>query len=248
MDIPKISIRRIADQGARSVFFTGMIGPDQLPPWRMIVQDLRTDDYITSFRQIPPTAIDNGYLKNIPYLSFRINRHTEMNVYGDPQDPVCLEFGVYEHGDAITRFKKIIRAYLAGILENRAQIAALYALNEKGDQRRVGNLCFRVLPPCAPDAYGGWWLSVYEPDRLDQARLTDAAYQKITRPFNDINTRAGELRQEQAMHHQNLLTHSMMQPFPIGGFEDFCRDKMGTLKVLFHPLKTSSIPVPPPAS
>jgi len=49
-----------------------------------------------------------------------------MNVYGNAEDPVAIEFGVYERkASEITEFKKITRTYLAGLLDNRHEIAAL---------------------------------------------------------------------------------------------------------------------------
>ena len=232
VEILKKYIRRIEDEGDAGVYFADVVDKGKLPPWRMIVQDLRTDDNIHTFRQIPATTIDNGFLKNIPYLSFRINSHTEMNVYGNPEDPVCLEFGVYEHGGQITRFKKIIRAYLAGCLNSRAEIAALYALNEKGDERQVGELRFRITPPNAPDAYGGWWIQVYEPKRIDGARISDAEYRKATLPFNEVNTANGKLRDDQTLKHDKFLSDTMMKwSEMIPGLRGFYRDKDGELKL-----------------
>lgn len=136
--IPKAYISRIDDEST-DVYFAELVKRGKLPPWRMIVADLRTDDNIRSLRQIPPTTIDNGYLRNIPYLSFRINERVEMNVYGNPQDPVALEFGVYERRvSEINRFKKITRTYLAGLLNSSREVAALYSLGDGEGKRRSG--------------------------------------------------------------------------------------------------------------
>jgi hypothetical protein len=234
--IPKDHITRIEDQGNCQVYFADIIDPHKLPPWQMIVQDFRTDDNIRTFTQIPPTTIDSGYLKNVPYLSFRINKHTEMNVYGNPEDPVCLEFGIYEKGEKITRFKKLIREYLAGTLQSRAEIAALYALDEKGDERQVGDLRFRISPPTSPDAYGGWWISVYDPKRLEKARVSDADYSKVTLPFNEVNGSNGVLREDRNLNHEKFLDKTMMswsQMMP--DLRGFYRDKSGNLKLLTSP-------------
>ena len=232
LEILKKYIRRIQDEGAAGVYFADVVDPGKLPPWRMIVQDLRTDDNIRSFREIPATTIEYGFLKNIPYLSFRINKHTEMNVYGNPEDPVCLEFGIYEHGGQITKFKKIIRSYLAGCLNSRAEIAALYALSEKGDERKVGKLCFKITPPSSPDAYGGWWIQVYDPNRLERARVSDAEYRKDTLPFNEVNAANGKLRDEQTLKHDKFLSDTMMTwSKMIPGLRGFYRDKDGELKL-----------------
>jgi hypothetical protein len=233
VEIPKLFIQRIEDQGAAQVYFADMIEPGRLPPWRMIVQDLRTDDNIHSFIQIPPTSIESGYLKNIPYLSFRVNGRMEMNVYGNPEDPVCLEFGIYEHGERITRFKKIIRAYLAGCLSSRAEIGALYGLSEKGGERQAGKLRFKVLPPTAPDAYGGWWISVFDPVRLEQSRLSDAAYSKVTIPFSSVNKIYGRLREGKSPLDEKFLSgQTMSWDGVVPGLCGFYRDKDGELKFL----------------
>jgi hypothetical protein len=233
VEIPKISINRIEDIPKSEIYFADIVDPGTLPPWRMIVQDLRTDDSIKSFRQIPATAIDNGYLKNIPYLSFRINERVEMNVYGDPNHPACIEFGIYERGEKITQFKKIIRAYLAGILTNRKEVGALYSLDEKGGQIQVGNFIFKVTPPEAPEAYGGWWLSIYDPARLEKARIPEPEYRKRTLPFDEVNNHAGRLRLDRILSNDNFLAAMRMSwNSTIPDLRGFYRNKMGDLELL----------------
>lgn len=233
VEIPKNQIRRIIDQADTLVYFADIADPSTLPPWRMIVQDFRLDDNIKSFRQIPATTVDNGYLKNIPYLSFRINRKIEMNVYGDPENPVCIEFGIYEKGEKITRFMKIIRAYLAGILTSRQEVAAIYRLPESGGKISAGKFTFEVTPPSAPDAYGGWWISIYDPKRLDAARLPDNEYRKLTLPFHEVNTASGQLREDQAMKHDVFLSQTATKwTSLVSNLKGFYRDRMGELKLI----------------
>jgi len=241
--IPKAYISRIDDQ-VNDVYFADMVKPGKLPPWRMIVSDLRSDDNIRSFRQIPATTITNGYLRNIPYLSFRINRRVEMNVYGNPEDPVAIEFGIYERkASEITRFKKITRTYLAGLLDNRHEIAALYSLDDKGGERTIGDLTFKVTPPEAHDAYGGWWISLYEQKRLNAFRVPESSYLKNTLPFGAVNHANGSLREGDGAFfekflHSNLAAWSEMIP----DLRGFYRDRVGDLKLLFTKKPVSSSP------
>jgi hypothetical protein len=249
VEIPKNEILRIDDQPDSEVFFADIVDPHKLPPWRMIVQDLRSDDSIKSFRQIPATTIDNGYLRKIPYLSFRINKRVEMNVYGNPENPVCLEFGVYERGENITKFKKIIRAYMAGILQSREEIAALYGLDEKGGMTKVGNFVFQVTPPTAPDAYGGWWISIFDQSRLDRYRVPDAIYRKNTLPFSEVNHGTGDLRRDKISMFDRFLNstqHAWAGMIP--NLRGFYRDGMGALKLdtSSHPVSTTPQPTPNP--
>ena len=244
-DIPKSWIRRIDDEPDDSFYFSDIINPGKLPPWRMVVQDFRYDDNIKSFREVPATAITIGYLKNIPYLSFRVNKRVEMNVYGNPENPVCLEFGIYEKSpEEITKFKKIIRAYLAGILNSRAEVGALYALPETGGDMRVGQIALKVLPPTSPEADQGWWLSIYRPNALDSARVSNAEYEKVTVPFDPVNLKTGDLRadvlrKKGAPSALSVWKLNALMP----DLQGFYRDKMGALKPLFSP--TNNTPPPP---
>jgi len=127
----------------------------------------------------------------------------------------------------------MIREYLAGTLQSRAEVAALYALKECGDERLVGALRFRITPPTSPDAYGGWWISVYDPKRLDTARLSNAAYAKVTLPFDEVNTNSGHLRTDRNMNHAKFLNDTMMSwSEMMPDLRGFYRDKMGDLQLL----------------
>jgi hypothetical protein len=231
--IPKSYISRIDDESS-DVYFAELVKRGKLPPWRMIVMDLRSDDNIRYLRQIPATTIDNGYLRNIPYLSFRINDRIEMNVYGNPGDPVALEFGVYErNASKIDRFKKITRTYLAGLLNSSREVAALYSLGDKGGSRTVGDLTFKVTPPDAPDAYGGWWIAMYEQNRLDAARVSETEYRRKTLPFDEVNHANGTLRKGNEAFFNRFLKQAMFAghaKFP--DLVGFYRNKMGDLKLL----------------
>jgi hypothetical protein len=241
--IPKAYIRRIDDE-ANDVYFAELVKPGKLPPWRMIVMDLRSDDSIRSFRQIPATTIEKGVFARIPYLSFKINQRVEMNVYGNPEDPVAIEFGVYERKPSeITRFKKITRTYLAGLLDTKQEIAALYSLDDKGGSKTVGNLTFQVMPPDAPDADGGWWISIYEQKRLDASRVPDAVYRKNTLPFLEVNHGNGVLRKANQAYFDKFLQSNMkawsaMMP----DLRGFYRDKVGDLKLLISKKPASTTP------
>ena len=236
-EISKKSIRVINDDNHAAAYFADIANPSKLPPWRMVVQDFRCDDNIRSFREIPATRIDTGSLRDIPYLSFRINERVEMNVYGDPEDPVCLEFGIYERNpDQIAKFTRIAREYIAGILRSRQEVAALYSLPESGGERRVGNFLFKVLPPSAPDAYGGWWLSIYKAGKLDAARVPKADYAKVTVPFDQLNTKSGALRDGRSHQNSKFLAEcAETLKSPMAGLEGFYRDQVGNLKLLFTP-------------
>lgn len=190
----KKDIVRIRDEADIEVLFTDVDRHGDLPPWRVIVNDLRTHDTIKSLVEIPATLIDKGQFKNVPYKSFRVNHDIEINIYGDPEDPAGVELGIYGWKSNINRARKILRAYLAGFLTSREEVAALYSLSFQGGLRQVGNVVLEITPRSAPDAYGAWWISLYNPKMLDDVRLDEAEYARLVRPFDEVVNRRGRVR------------------------------------------------------
>ena len=231
--VPKEQIRRIHDEIDGEIVFEEIAGKGRLPSWRGMVTDLRNHDDIRSLQQIPATTIDQGLLRNIPYLSFRVNEQSEFNVYGNPRDPVAIEFGMYGRQRKSSKYQQIIREFLAGHLHTREEIAALYALNLRGDEKRAGHLAFKIIPPEQADAYGGWWIILYDPRRIDQARVSNAQYAKVTRPFDEINNRDGSLRVRNQQEQENWLA-DMMEDFTgrVPQIRGFYRDKDGVFRLI----------------
>jgi hypothetical protein len=230
--VPKDYIRRIDDAPDDGVIHDGVVGRDELPSWRAIVHDLRTHDGVRSFEQIPPTRIDTGLLRNIPYLSFRINGRSELNIYGDPHDPVAVEFGIFGSRGVKKSKRRVFGEFIAGHLHSREQIAAFYSLGPQNRDARAGRLAFRLIKPSDPDSYGGTWIVVYRPDRMDRARLSDSAYAALTRPFEEVNHRDGSLRRADGGRGDWL--DRMMRSFTGRSSElrGFYRDKEGIFRVI----------------
>ena len=68
---------------------------NRIPTWVRIISQLTTNTWVHDIKQIPATVIDNGILKDVPYISFRCNSGGyEMNIYGDLDKPACIEIGV----------------------------------------------------------------------------------------------------------------------------------------------------------
>ncbi|MBE2180776.1 MAG: hypothetical protein IAE97_09920 [Chthoniobacterales bacterium] len=233
LEISKDNIRRIIDEPGDDAATSAVTPAGRLPHWHSIVQDFRNHDATRTFRPVPATAIDNGFLRSIPYLSYRVNENAEMNIYGDPEDPVALELGVYGRGAFNRRHRLTVREFLAGHLGSRREIAALYALDLDGGEIRAGRLAIRCTPPGAPDAYGGWWLCIYDPARLEKARVGDKAYAKVTRPFHEVNDRNGSLRAQSDDTMLDSALNSMSGTMP--WLRGFSRDKAGVLHVAGAP-------------
>jgi hypothetical protein len=191
----RAQITRVNDAPGEGMYLTDIKRKGSLPPWRTLVNDLRHNDGVTSLEQIPATVIDNGEFKNVPYLSFRINGAIEMNIYGDPDDPAGVELGIYGANQGDKRLRRRCREFLVSYLNSREEISAVYKLKENGGIRKAGDMTVEYTPASAPDAYGAWWISIYNRKHLADARLTDAEYTKLTRPVSDVIDQKGQVRE-----------------------------------------------------
>jgi len=233
IEVPKSEIRRIRDEIDGEVYFPDITALGMLPSWQAMVFDLRNTDEIDSMQQIPATRVKEGILRRIPYLSFRINTQSEFNIYGDPNDPVAIEFGMYGRQRRSTKYHRMTREFLAGHLNKREEIAALYALSFKGDSKQVGNLVFTIVPPKYADSDGGWWLCVYNAKRIEAARVSEKQYDAVTRPFEEVNHRDGRLRKENQKSSQSWLAALMTSPTgATPKVRGFYRDKQGIFRLL----------------
>ena len=178
--ISKKDIARIRDEDQKMNQHTMALKPGTLPSWRVIANDLRTQDDIRSLLQIPAVRIDLDDFRRIPYKSFLVNDNMELNIYGNPDRPVGIEIGIFGARRDSLRAREAVRAYLAGFLSSRAEIAALYAVDLDAGEARAGRLTIEVTPPTAPEAEDSWWMSLYLPDELEKARVSEAAYKALT--------------------------------------------------------------------
>lgn len=136
-------------------------------------------------RQIPSTVIDVGVLRDIPYTSYRSGGY-EVNVYGDPAAPCCVEVGI--HGDLLSKpeAKKDCLGLMNSLFEDPEDRKLLAALKLDVDKQERKGLTFEVTPPTAEDAYGGWWISVYDEPLLDASRATKEELKAISTTREDV--------------------------------------------------------------
>ena len=235
---PKSEIVRIRDEDDMKAIYTDIDRHGELPPWRVIVNDLRVNDMVKTFIEIPATRIDNGIYKNIPYKSFRINGDIELNIYGDPEDPAAVEVGIYGLKQFAQKGRKTLRAFLAGFLSTKEEVSALYSIGLSGGEKATKDLTFKVTPRSAPDAYGAWWISMFNPKTLNEVRLTDAEYDKITMPVEDVVNRRGKVRRQYLWTKEETLDAAKAK-----GLDDddevilrgFFRDKDGVFRLIGSP-------------
>ncbi len=235
-EFPKSEIVRIFDGVDTGMEFTEAGKKGDLPPWRVMVNDIRNNDAITSLKQIPATLVDNGYLKNVPYLSFRINEYIEMNIYGSPDNPAAIEFGVYGKFSSSDKLRRALRSFLAGFLFSRSEVGAIYSIPFTGGEKSAGAFRIRVTPSSAPDAYGAWWISLYNPKTLAAARVSDAQYANVTLPPGQVVGRSGKVK-DRILMEGSFRSFSQLRKggnnaslFTLG----FSRDAAGRLRFPFQ--------------
>ena len=159
----------------------------RLPTASAALEHLRSLSLGKGLEQIPATVVDRGPLRHVPYLSYRFG-HVEFNAYGDPDAPASLEIGLFGAPDPGVRAQ--CRDALASLLQDAADRRLLQDL-DRGKQTRAG-LTAEITPESAPDAYGGWWVSVYDLKALDASRASEAELKGVTgpRPSGDEAARA----------------------------------------------------------
>jgi len=147
-------------------------------------------------KQIPSTVIDKGVLRNVPYTSYRAGDY-ELNVYGDPAAPCCVELGVYKELTKSVEAKKNCMAAITALFSNQDDRKLIASLNLEVDKKLREGLTFEITPPTAEDAYGGWWISIYSEAGLDLSRASDKELEKITTTRQSVKQTDAE-KQRQA--------------------------------------------------
>lgn len=154
-----------------------------LPNWDAVVSALTTQAWSGGLRQIPATAIDVGIMRRVPYSSYRCGPSSqfEVNIYGDPDDPICLEVGVYGDQGLDSKIQAMLIEFAASkLIRAEANRQILRSLNPLKDVVVHGDLTLEITPPTAEDAYGAWWVALYFADRVEKARATPEQIAEIS--------------------------------------------------------------------
>lgn len=151
-----------------------------LPSFQTVLLALNRQKWASSLKQIPATVINAGPMKNVPYVSFRCAGDYEINIYGDLAQPAAIEAGVFGRLARDELAKSRCEEFLHSLFLNPTHKARLRGLDWKEDLKTEEGVTFEVTPPTAPDAYGGWWMSVYSLSQLDASRASASELKEIT--------------------------------------------------------------------
>jgi hypothetical protein len=154
-------------------------GNGRLTKWDRCLQVLVANrPKATEVAPVAATVVDKGEFRNVPYQSHR-SGDVEFNVYGDPDDPACLEIGIYQKSPSMEARKECLRTMLAMLNDPKDRETLKSESLDEGKVDRAG-LTFEVTPSTAEDAYGGWWISIYDAKLVEQQRATDKELPQIT--------------------------------------------------------------------
>ena len=96
--------------------------------------------------RIPSTVVDVGVLRNIPYFSFRAGEY-EMNVYGDPDAPCCIEVGIHKELLTDKTAQKNCIDFITSLFPHAKDRELIAALDLKKDLKVRKGLTFEITPP-----------------------------------------------------------------------------------------------------
>ncbi len=155
-------------------------GPDiRLPSVADCIRLMHRREPDLNLTQIPATVIDKGILRDVPYISYRY-LDVEMNIYGDPDFPAGVEMGLYGSKIGSPTAQRRAREHMSALMgeaQDRALVASLGFLKEK--KFREG-MTFEVTPETEEDSYGGWWISVYDEQKLIASRANQKELAEIS--------------------------------------------------------------------
>jgi len=183
---PKLQIKEIHEEPRETNLeqVVSISPSSRIPRWGDVLLHLTKQPWARDIKQIPATFIDTGVLKNVPYISFRCAYTYELNVYGDPDSPAGIEIGLYRAQLINDAGKTNCIEFIAGILRAAEDTEPLRKLTLEKDVFTRNASTTEITPQSDPDAYGGWWVSIYDEAKLNSARASDAEIRQITVPRN----------------------------------------------------------------
>jgi hypothetical protein len=186
--MPRSEVATVRDVDSKRVPM-GRRSP-RLADYRTVIVAAAVQPWAADLQQIPATVIDNGVLRNVPYKSFRVGHDYELNIYGDPAAPAGFEIGVRAGLLDNENAKRNCLNFICSLLRDPADREEVRGLAfEKGKNLRE-SLTFEVTPPSEPDAYGGWWISVYDEGCLNSVRASDKEMESITVARRSLKSKA----------------------------------------------------------
>jgi hypothetical protein len=168
----------------------------RLARWDRCAEVLAPREWDGKTQQVPALVVEVGPLRNVPYMSFRAGNY-EFNIYGDPEKPAGLELGIYGPLLKSNEAKKKCVEALSALLGNPKDVEALSGLGLAPGRKEIEGLVIEVTPETAEDAFGGWWVTAYDTQAIEQARATQEELDRITATREEMERQAEAARAEE---------------------------------------------------
>lgn len=170
-------------------------GGKRLPSWDRCFEIGGKKTWEGKWAQVPALVVEEGSLKNVPYMSFRSGNY-EFNLYGDPDAPAGIEIGIYKELLKDPAVKQKLADVIAELLLDPKDKEIAKTLSAGVGKKEREGMVFEVTPETAPDAFGGWWISVYDTAMIEKARATQEELDKITATREEMERLQKEAREE----------------------------------------------------
>jgi hypothetical protein len=167
----------------------------RLPRWDKCVEAGAKKEWEGKWQQVPALVVEEGPLKNVPYMSFRSGNY-EFNLYGDPDAPAGVELGVYKGLLKDDAAKKKCIETIAEMLGNPKDAEVLKGIGLTQVKKERDGMVFEITPETAPDAFEGWWISVYDTALIEKARASQEELDKITATREEMERLEKEAKEE----------------------------------------------------
>jgi hypothetical protein len=174
---------------------SGVAKAARLPRWDRCVEAGAKREWEGKWQQVPALVVEEGPLKNVPYMSFRSGNY-EFNLYGDPDAPAGVEIGVYKDLLKSDAAKKKCLETMADMMGDLKDAEVLKGLGLKEIKKEREGFVFEITPETAPDAYEGWWISVYDTAAIEKARASQEELDKITATREEMERLQKEAKEE----------------------------------------------------
>jgi hypothetical protein len=183
----------------------------RLPGWEKFLDSAVGKKWVKELNPIPATVVDKGILKYVPYMSFRTGDY-ELNIYGDPDAPACLEIGIYKELLYRPEAKKNCLDLMVDVLLDSKDKTYLKTLSLTKDKKTLAGMTFEVTPETDEDAYGGWWISIYDEKALDKARASAKELEAITMKRDDVKKGQPALANPDSMYNYDPANLKYARP------------------------------------
>jgi hypothetical protein len=162
----------------------------RIVPWTACYRALAKCSWGSDLRPTTALVIQGGPFRNVPYISDRAGNR-EFNLYGDPDHPAGLEFGLSKFLTKDADARKEVIALLKSLLTDAKDQEALASLDPKVKGRKeCEGLVVEIEEASNSAGDPTCFITVYDSKAVDEARVLDKDVPKAA-PISDTSGKPG---------------------------------------------------------